>query len=461
MAQQRPPGTTGKIPQQRTAASARPGGGDAAPADTGRGGPLLRRVRAVPPRTLLGAGGVAAAVVAAVVLLAQPAAPPAAPPAPGDGSVPIAQAWPAVRVSAAHAGNLADNTTFTPRLFVTPDLAVGMARTPDGAHLRVVLRGVDGTTTEVNRSPSADDPIFNGFTVADPRTVVYAESHSVKGEFATTIWRVDVPTGKASVVTTDTGNATFRKSAFDLVVAEGKVHWLTGGNIKYIPAELRSVPVGGGPVTRQSVPTLLSLSTWPYLTSAESALSVAAKVYHLKTRREVTVPTTPTESVKCSATWCRIGVSGPNGLSRIDVMHPDGSGRTRMAGPVGSVMNDVAVAGRFEPFSLPEDPMTGTITLRLYDLATGQVVEIARGAAVVEAQGTMLWWSIGEPGKSYTWHAADLAAVPAAPAPTASAPTASATPAAGGGTPTGPAPTDPASASPAATAGTPEPAPSS
>ncbi|GGJ86062.1 hypothetical protein GCM10010123_14570 [Pilimelia anulata] len=413
MAQQRPSETTDRIPRQRTARSRRPGRTGDAP-QTAPGGPLAR-LRALPARTLVGAGGVAAAVLAAGVLLLHPtdkAAPPA-PAGPADGSIPIAKAWPGVRVSAPFAGNLDDNATFTPRLFVNADLAVGMARTPDGETHRIMLRRADGAATEVRRIPAAIDPIFNGFTVADPGTVVFAESYSEKGSFVTTIWRIDLATGKPSVITTDTGNATFRKSAYDLVVAEGKVHWLTGGNIKYIPAELRSVPLGGGKVTRQKVPTLLSLSTWPYLTSAESAISVPARIYDSKKRTERTVSTTPTESIKCTPAWCRVGVSGPNGLSRVDVMRPDGTGRERMAGPVGTVMNDVAVAGRFEPFSIPEDPMTGTITLRLYDIKTKQVIEVARGAAVVESQGTMLWWALGEPGRQYTWHTADLAAVPA------------------------------------------------
>ncbi|HEX5741230.1 MAG TPA: hypothetical protein VFY17_06715, partial [Pilimelia sp.] len=169
-------------------------------------------------RTLLGAAGVAAAVVAGAALLIQPAAAPEPPAAPGDGAVPLATAWPGVRVSAAVPGNLSDNTTFTPRLFVHRDLVVGMARTPQGDAHRVMLRRADGTETEVRRVPADRDPLFNGFAVADPGTAVFAESHSVDGVFRTTIWRIDLATGTPAVVTADTGDATFRKSAYDLVV---------------------------------------------------------------------------------------------------------------------------------------------------------------------------------------------------------------------------------------------------
>ncbi|GAA2527568.1 hypothetical protein GCM10010201_27990 [Pilimelia columellifera subsp. columellifera] len=373
-----------------------------------------RAVSAVKGRALVGGLAVVAAIAAGAALLSQPAAEPTPLPTPGLGDVPMAEAWPGVTASAPQVGVLDDNTTYTPRLYLNTQLSVGIARTPDGETHRLLTRAADGRITELRRVAGSRDPNFNGFA-ASGDVLVWAETTTGgPANQLTTIWRADLKTGAVRSLTADTGNAVFRKSGFDVVIAEGAAHWVSGGNIKTIPAEVRSIPLAGGKVTRRTVPTLLSLSTWPWLTTAESAVSVPATIFNLKTGKSQVVRSSPSESIRCRPSWCRIGVVGSSGISRTDMMRPDGAERRRIAGPnAAAVMNDIGLFDRFEALGVSEGPEKGTITLQLVDLARQQTVRIAEGAAVVESQGSLLWWAEGLPGREYKWRALDLSAIPA------------------------------------------------
>jgi len=369
----------------------------------------------LPSPTLIKATALGAAAIAAGVLLLQPAAKPPAPPGPHSGDIPLHKAWPRAALSAGQNGVLdQDNTTYTPRLYLNPGLSIGIARTPDGEWLRVLLRNADGSTHELRRLHGAGSPSFNGFTPAGDQ-VVWAETVAGTGTTQkTSIWRANWRTFAVSPLVADAGSATFRKSGNDIVVAGGQVHWLTGGNIKHLPAALHSVPLTGGTVTSKPVPTLLSLTTWPWLSTAEASVSVAATLYRADTGKRQTVSTTPAETVKCTPAWCLVGVAGATGTTRLDAMRPNGTDRHRIAGPdTAPVLNDVAIADRFQPLGIAATDNSGTVTLQVVDLTKRQTVRVASGVAVVEAQGTMLWWAVGRPGREYTWYALDLATVPA------------------------------------------------
>ena len=113
------------------------------------------------------------------------------------------------------------------------------------------------------------------------------------------------------------------------------------------------------------------------------------------------------EAATCGPVWCRIAVLGGSGdLVRLDVAHPDGSQRRRMAGPEATpTIDQVALVDRFVPLKT-DVPGTGA-GLSLYDTDTGRTSLVALGVANVRAAGAMLWWSTGA-GDSVAWSALDL-----------------------------------------------------
>lgn len=114
----------------------------------------------------------------------------------------------------------------------------------------------------------------------------------------------------------------------------------------------------------------------------------------------------------CEADWCRVMVLTAKGdLLRIDLMRPDGSDRRQVAGPgARAAVGDVAVLGRFEIFSEPDEysDLTGTAALVVYDIATARTVLVTAQAGDVGTHDGLLWWSTGQ--NDLTWHTLDLRA---------------------------------------------------
>jgi hypothetical protein len=133
------------------------------------------------------------------------------------------------------------------------------------------------------------------------------------------------------------------------------------------------------------------------------------KLYNPDTGVTVPVVTGPGDAAVCDPTWCRVTVTGAGGLLGIDMMHPDGSGRQRIAGSTSTpTVADPTLLGRYVPLATDRPDGVG---LELYDLTSGHTVLLAEHTGNVAGRGGVLWWSTGL-GSALTWHALDLATLP-------------------------------------------------
>lgn len=364
-----------------------------------------RHRRAVPWR-LSGLVALIVALGAAAVHMALPA-PERAP----DGPLTLATAWPKARVVDSPA-LLTDGAVFTPLHYLDAATAVGTAPSQDRTAVRLLLRGADGTVRQLRSLPERLAPQFGGF-VASGDDLVWAESTtSLDGRGVTQIqrasWRAP---GAPAALTTDTGDAVFFNSQYDLVVADGAVHWVAAARTSTPVTEVRSVPLTGGTVTVRRVDGAYALSAWPWLVSAGSGQTGPVSLRDLRSGTTVAVAAQPTELVSCSATWCRVLVlSGGAGPARMELMRPDGVERQKVAaGQVSASVPDVAVLDRFEVLSQSgsDGSPTSSQRLMLYDIAKRRTVPVATGVGTVQCRSGLLWWSTGD-NEALTWHTLDL-----------------------------------------------------
>ena len=350
----------------------------------------------------MGLAVVVAVVVLAVVLIGSDQRPATT----AQGTRPPVPTWtgPAPR---SFSGQLSDGTAYQPRLFLNANDSVGVALTADGSMWRVLAR-VDGKVSELRRVPASDAPQFDGFT-ASGDTVVWAESAAKAGaDVRTTLYRSNWRTGaKASSITAATGDTSFFGGSYDLVVRDGKVFWATAGGGQV--TEIRSVALTGGSVAATKLTGAFGLTTPPWAVTAGAGRGKPVQLVNLTTNQKVTVNTAPTETAACGPTWCRFAVVDDGGLVRLDLQHPDGSGRRRIAGPEATpAVDQVALLDRFVP--LKTDVPGAGVGLSLYDIDSGKTALVAIGVSNVRAAAAALWWSTGS-GSSTVWSALDLSAV--------------------------------------------------
>jgi hypothetical protein len=295
---------------------------------------------------------------------------------------------------------------------VNPTTSIGVAPSADGKVLRVLLRTTDARVAELRRTPASDLPQFDGFA-ASGSTVVWAESVSRSDSpVRTTLYRADWKAGtKAYAITADTGDATFLGSQYDLVLRAGRVYWSAVAAGRAAATEVRSVAIGGGSVSVQRVAGAYTFSTWPWLVSA-GGHGTPVQLLNLETRRRLKVATAAAETAVCGPQWCRIGVVADNELARIDLQHPDGTGRRRVAGNEATpTIVDVSLLDRFVPLATDRGDNAPGVGLSLYDLTTGRTDLVALDAGNVGGRDSMLWWSTGS-GDDLAWNAVDLRALP-------------------------------------------------
>jgi hypothetical protein len=358
-------------------------------------------------RKLLPAAGLAVALAAGGALLAS--SPDEPDPAPA-ARVPLAQAWPGVQ-RADLPGNLRDGPIYHPGLFLDARTSIGTAPTPSGEAERLLLRAADGSVRELRRRPLTTNPEFGTFALGGDDLVWTESADGVRHQ----IWSAKVSGGPPRRLTTDTGNAVFFGSQWDLVVADGRVHWAAAAPEGEQNTEIRSVALTGGPVRVREEPGTWALSAWPWLTDGGGDQAGTTKLRNMATNRDTPVGSTGTELVTCAAVWCRVLVMNGDGLARIDLMHPDGSARRRVAGSTaGAAITDVAVLDRFEILSEtgPDSDLTGTAGLLIYDLEADRTVDITAAADGAFSRGGVLWWATGDQD-SLVWHTVDLRTVPA------------------------------------------------
>ncbi|MBX6748450.1 MAG: hypothetical protein IRY85_02070 [Micromonosporaceae bacterium] len=342
------------------------------------------------------------AVVAWALTLGEPPRAPLA----ASSPISVVPTWTAPTVDIP--GVLADGATYAPRLYLTPDTSVGVATGADGT-VRVILARASGSFTELRRLPAGENPQVNGFAV-DGDTLVWMESTTRNGAPATTLWRttwsVDTPPVR---VTTDTGEPTFIGFATDVVIHNGTVTWISLDPQGSGGMQVRSVPVGGGPVTVRPLDGEYRLSAPPWVVTATAGPGQPITLLNLDTNQRIDVSVEPTDVAVCDPVWCRLTVINDQGLVAIDVMQPDGTGRRRIAGPEATpTIGDVALLDRYVPLSVDRSAGVG---LSIVDLTTGKTQLVAARATNVAGRGGIVWWSTGA-GPELIWHSLDLARLP-------------------------------------------------
>ncbi|MBU2669197.1 hypothetical protein KOI35_37370 [Actinoplanes bogorensis] len=317
-------------------------------------------------------------------------------------------AWPGASRSDMPAG-LKDGPLFTPVLFLDATTALGTAPTPAGAESRLLIRTGD-RIRELRRLPLDDNPQFEAFTASGDQ-IFWAESTTASP--GVRLWTADRAGGPARQLTADTGNAVFYGNQYDLSVADGQVHWTAAPTSSADSTQVRSISVGGGKVSVRTEPGQWSMSAWPWLVDDGSS-SGEPRLRNVATARDTPITSTGVEQLTCSPVWCRAMVLGDGALARIDIVHPDGTGRRRIAGSAAqAAVTDVAILDRFEILAEagPGTDLTGQAGLVVYDIATSRTVDVATDADGAFTRNGMLWWSTTTGDEEITWHALDLRTV--------------------------------------------------
>ncbi len=351
-----------------------------------------------------GAAALAVAVTAGLSLVVLSPTGDDAAPAPA-GPVTVAAEWPGA-ARAELPGSLPDGPSYQPVYLLAAGDAIGTAPTPDASALRLVRRAPDGTLTELHRERLARNPVYGGYVHAGDTF-----AFSVSTDAGTTLWTVNPAAGgRARALTADTGDIAFFNSQYDMVIAEGRLHWVAVGPGDEPVTEIRSVALTGGPVRKRIERGAWALAAWPTVVSASGGQLGPVQIRDLRTNRTKKIAATGAELATCGATWCRVLVLATGAPARIDLMRPDGAERQRVAGgDATAAAVDVAVLDRFEVLTVP-GPDTGSTSnqeLYVYDITTKRTVRVATGVGVVICRGGLLWWSTGDIDEQ-TWHTLDL-----------------------------------------------------
>jgi len=353
------------------------------------------------PRTRLGLG---AALLASAALLALPAGGEAAPTPPVTAAV----AWPQAQRGTVQA-TLADGADYRPGLFLDAKTSVGTAPSTDDRYLRLVRVGSDGSVRLLRRLPRAEHPSFQALSVAGDVLAWVESTDGGKLRLFTAGLR---DTRAPRELTADLGRAEFYQSQYDLVIADGRVHWVAAdtGDV----TQVRSVALTGGPVQTRSEPGTWKLSAYPWLVNGVNDTVGSTVLRNLSTGRDSPVHKARARGITaCSPAWCRVASLTADGLNRIELMRPDGSGRERIAGDTAiTVIVDVAPLDRFEVLARvgPNSELTGNNELIAVEIATRRTVTVSPDAGSVSYRGGMLWWSTGNLD-AIVWHALDLRTV--------------------------------------------------
>jgi hypothetical protein len=371
--------------------------------------PAPRPGRRPTPRRTVGLAGLGVALAAAgtLLVLTPDQKQPTGPQPPRT----VAQVWPDAE-RADLTGGLPGGPLYSPVYFLDAKTSLGTAPGPGGADQRLLLRAADGSVRELRRLPIDGTPQFGGFVRAGDE-VAWAESVSgTDGAARTQLWVANVATGGAArLLTEDTGDVVLFNSEYDMVIAGGRLHWVSVSPRGETATEIRSVPLAGGAVSVRTEPGAWALSAWPWLVSAGSGQTGPVQLRNLDTEQVTTVEAAATELATCGPSWCRVLVLAGDGPSRIDLMRPDGSDRRRVAGGAATAsVIDVALLDRFEVLSQSGGDQSAPISaqqLLLYDLKEKRVVVVADGVGIVQSRGGLLWWSTGE-NETTAWHTLDL-----------------------------------------------------
>lgn len=293
---------------------------------------------------------------------------------------------------------LPDGADYTPLFYATAEVSAGTAPAPDGTADRLLLRSPSGDL-ELARRDKARYAQFLGFTAAGGNLYWAESSARPEGDYETRLWRAPLDGSAAPAsLTTDTGAVVFFDSEYDLVVADGRLHWVAAAPGDAARTELRSVAVTGGPVTTTPFEGRFRHTAWPWLLSVDDQAPLTLADPLTGERRVVTKAAA--ESVVCTPAWCRSMVTAAGDRYLFDARRPDGTDRRRIPGNLTAISVDTAVAGRYELFT---EYRTGRVALVAYDLQTSALLTLAADAGVSAAKAGVVWWSEGG-----AWRSVDL-----------------------------------------------------
>lgn len=324
--------------------------------------------------------------------------------------VPAALAW-AHAQAATIPATLPDGTTYQPELFLDARTSIGTAPSPDGTSLRLVRRGADGSVRPLRHLPLAKSPFFGNVT-AEGDVLAWAEG---TGGGHPQLWTMDLTDGRPPRrVTADTGEATLDDSQDSLTLRDGRLYWVASDPDRVDVSQIRSVPLTGGPVQRQTERGTWQWSTWPWLVNGATRPGGSTLLRNTVTHQDVAVHRTPgLQTTTCGPTWCEVLALASDGSSHLELRHPDGSGRQRIGGDKAvPALSEVVPLDRFAVVSQggPNSDLTRNAQLLVFELATRRTVELSSDAANVFYHGGVLWWSNGNQDATL-WHTLDLRTV--------------------------------------------------
>ncbi|GAA4603639.1 hypothetical protein BJY16_004688 [Actinoplanes octamycinicus] len=265
----------------------------------------------------------------------------------------------------------------SPSLDPAPSSSTGAATSPSGGSVPGV--GAAPTTGAAASSGAGD-------------SLVWVESVDGKQQLWTGGLRQP-----ARMVTADVGAMQFYDSQYDLVIADGAVHWVASGFGDQ--TEFRSVPLAGGKVNVTRSPGTWALSAWPWAVDGQTSARGATTLRNLATGQRIAVPSADRTVTACSPAWCQMVSLNADGYSRMELSHPDGSARRKVAeGTVATAITDVAVLDRFEVLARvgPQSELSGNQELLIHDLKTRQTILVSPDAGNITYRAGVLWWSTGD-----------------------------------------------------------------
>ncbi|WP_199037974.1 hypothetical protein [Glycomyces salinus] len=299
-----------------------------------------------------------------------------------------------------------DGAPWRPLAFLDDGAALG---TDDSGRLLYLEPGDEPDVTVLAEPGGA--PGIAAVAATDDRLAWIESVPDAEGRVVSGLWTAergpDGRPGEAERLTGDTGDVIASGSTYDLQFASEALHWLSTAPGDEPITEHRSIPVEGGEVEVVGHVGSWHAAAWPWLASAGSESVGRSQMVRTDNGSGLTLQADPEELALCSATWCRLVKTDPDG-SRIDLIRPDGTERVTVAeGFASAVSQDVGLIDRFEPLEETSGETGDGTRLLLFDLGESVTYLVDSQTSNAGADDRHLWWSTGT-GELRNWHVLDL-----------------------------------------------------
>ncbi len=349
--------------------------------------------------------GLAAALIAAVVLVTVPLAPGRSPT--GDGSPAPLPALPSGSVVTIPTV-LADGSSYSLRYVVDPQWTIGVA-TADSVSSVVVVSG-DQIVARMREVPISDGPLFDAFVMYEDSIYWTETTLREDGTDASSLWAAPLDGDSPRLVVADMGFAQLSGSAYDVIVEDGTISWAAVAGAGEPGTVVRSMPVAFGPVTGRTYPGAWRQIARPWLQSTGGG---PTSLLDQDTGAQLTVPGSDVARANCTPdAWCRLTLTSGDEAVRLETVAPDGTDRTRLAGPRTTFATvDAATLGRYELLSETAGLEPGQHRLLIYDMPARRTTLVETGSrSQVAVRDGWAWWLAGD-YSAPVWHALHLAAL--------------------------------------------------